>query len=939
MARQNKFRQLLREITLIGCFFLSGSAALIYEICWIRQASLVFGSTVYAVTTVLAVFFLGLALGSEVAGRVARRHGHPLRLFAVLEILLGMVALLSPYGFQLADDIQRSLYPTLSVATSPMVVMRLALLALLLLPPTLIMGTSLPLFVRQFTQSESRIERSVGFLYGINTLGAAAGCATAGFILIPAIGIAAAIQLGAAINIVVGIIVGLISVPAALVPPVGVRRSPRLDYTQTLVAVLVFASGMVALGNEVLWIRHLSLLIRNSVYTYTITLSVVLCGIVIGSLLVSKFCTRVSRRALLFGAIHILLAIIVTAVMRLSPQSWHWLGGELYVYVVLLLPPAILSGAAFPLAVRLMVDDPVESSFGVGRLYAANTLGGIAGSLIVGFLALPYLGLAISITLTTGLSLATGLAAWLFLEQDSARGRRRVLGATAFGAAWLAIPLVVDTRIPADFLADRGKLVDYREGLNANVAVVRDKGVHHLELDRWWQGSNAKNHQAVAAHIPMLLHPNPRSVLVVGAGTGQTPSRFLMYNIARLDCVDIEPQVFEVIRNHFDNNWMQDPRVTLLRDDGRNYLSLTDATYDIISLEVGQIFRPGVASFYTTEFYQRARARLRPDGLIAQFVPLPFFTLKEFQMVVRTFMHTFPASVLWYNTSELLLIGVNGDQLSVHPDRLELLTDNRRVNEDLRYSHWGGPTHWLHRRDAFLAGFLTGPDTLAAWTKGAPVYRDDRPILEYAASLASDLRASEISIVEQLRHRLDEVDQVLGLALDEATKSSIEALRKANLGDIVASARIRQATAIERTGDYTTIAALLTDALDASPDHVVANRMMGDVQVPLGRVSEALRYYHKAYALRPDDPLVRRGLGYALHRLGRVDEAIAHYRFALQAWPDDADSHNNLGAALASRGDSGEAREHFETALSLRPDFSDARRNLTRARKGRGQSQ
>ena len=206
---------------------------------------------------------------------------------------------------------------------------------------------------------------------------------------------------------------------------------------------------------------------------------------------------------------------------------------------------------------------------------------------------------------------------------------------------WVGLPLATGTRIPADFLGERGSLVAFREGIGSNLAVLRDKNLLTLEIDRLWQGENRKNQQVMAAHIPMLFHSNPRSVLVVGVGTGQTASRFLMYDIDHLKCVDIEPTIFEFIREHFDSEWMDDGRVALIPEDGRNYLQHSDVKHDVISLEVGQIFRPGVAFFYTADFYRRAREHLNPGGVLTQFVPSLFFTTDQFRSVLRTFLETF----------------------------------------------------------------------------------------------------------------------------------------------------------------------------------------------------------------------------------------------------------------------------------------------------------
>ncbi len=332
-------------------------------------------------------------------------------------------------------------------------------------------------------------------------------------------------------------------------------------------------------------------------------------------------------------------------------------------------------------------------------------------------------------------------------------------------------------------------MVDFREGRSSNVAVIRMPDALRMEIDRWWQGEDRINHQIMAAHLPMLLHTQPREVLVVGAGTGQTASRFLLYDVARLDCVDIEPAVFEVIREHFASAWMDDSRVHLLHEDGRALLAHGEATYDVISLELGQIVRPGVAAFYTTEFYQRARYRLKPNGLLCQFVPAPFFTPDEFRGVVGTFLDVFPQSMLWYNTSELLLIGCNSDSFAINAEQLRRRLSLPRIHDELQYSQWGGSAQWLNRWPLILGSFLAGPQQLAQMTVGAPRYHVDLPVLEYATSGRQITATNELPIVELLRKFLSPVGSAVDVTMDANELATVARMREKNLGDMVAVAR------------------------------------------------------------------------------------------------------------------------------------------------------
>ncbi|MFQ5600301.1 MAG: fused MFS/spermidine synthase [Candidatus Krumholzibacteriia bacterium] len=247
------------------CFFFSGFAALTLEIAWIRKASLVFGSTIFATSAVLAVFFLGLSVGSVTFGKLGRKLSRPLRAYSMLEISLGILSLSSPYTFRLADHLYGVVYRAWAAETLLLILMRIVLVAVVILPPTILMGGTLPLFCRQFVVLRSKVAGSVGVLYGINTAGAAAGAATAGFWLLPAVGLRLTIQIGAAISILCGLIVRWIRTDAVR-DRKAPAEAPRVPGRRTLVPYMFFAVGFVALGSEVLWTRYLSLFVVNTVH-------------------------------------------------------------------------------------------------------------------------------------------------------------------------------------------------------------------------------------------------------------------------------------------------------------------------------------------------------------------------------------------------------------------------------------------------------------------------------------------------------------------------------------------------------------------------------------------------------------------------------------------------------------------------------------------------
>jgi tetratricopeptide (TPR) repeat protein len=371
-----------------------------------------------------------------------------------------------------------------------------------------------------------------------------------------------------------------------------------------------------------------------------------------------------------------------------------------------------------------------------------------------------------------------------------------------------------------------------------------------------------------------------------------------------------------------------------LREDGRNHLSHAVDKYDLISLELGQTMRPGVASFYTREFYERARARLESGGVISQFLPIPFLGAEDFRSAIRTFLASFPESVLWYNKSELLLIGSNGGRLQTSLERLAARIGSEPVRSDLRFGHWGNEEFWLHRPHALLGGFLLGPASLAALSEGAAQFRDDLPLLDYAAGDA--LRrgsASEERIVALIRQHLDPLRVVLATEPPEDLAAAAERVRQGNLREIEADALLRRLENAQADFGPARAVAYVEDVLRLHPENSKAERVMGDALLALERPAEAEIHFARAVEMRPDDATARRGLARALQLQGRHEAAIPHYLDALQRDPGDAQSHWNVGAALWQTGAYPEALQHLEAAAGLRPDWHELRQQLDDARR------
>lgn len=903
-----------------AALFLSGGTSLVLEVAWMRRSQLLFGATTEAVSTVVAVFFAGLALGSYLFGRWSPRIARPIAAYAALETLVGAWALASLWLFDQVERAFSLIYPALAASPAALASARVCLATAVLLPPTLLMGGSLPLFCRQFIRTEERTVASSGLLYGLNTLGGACGALLAGFVLLPSIGVAGSAMLAGVVGIVASAAVFFVwhrRAPIAA-PPVAAPTDDDERAATGLLVALFFVAGFVALGQEIVCTRYLALIVRNTVFTYTVSLGATLLGIVLGSLAAARFLAGATSGAA-FGVVQMLAALTGQTALLLPAAFWQGfadeqrIGALVAVAGVVVLPAAALSGMSFPLAVRLAVTGRRQAGAAMGLAAAANTIGGISGSLLAGFVLLPHLGLQATLLLLSACGVAGGAAAFLVRPPTGGRAPARIGRAAAAalvgGAAWIGIPSLLGTKVPEDFLARDGAIVDLVEGKNATIAVMRRAGALVLEIDRLWQGAAQQSHQVLAGHVPMLLHPAPRRVCVVGLGAGQTVRAFLAHRtVDRLDCVEIEPGLADIVRRHFGGGWLDDRRLRMIAEDGRNWLANSREQYDVIGIEIGQTFRPGCASFYTVDFYRRAAERLAPGGIVAQFLPLRILGSAQTASAIRSFLAVFPQAGLWANRGgEFLLVGSRDTPLRLRRERLDLVAADEALRRDLDFSLWGGPAERLNQPAVFAAGFVNGPTGLARLAADAVAYRDDPPALEYAAadrqSLSSRDDAGVAVRVDDLaaltRRLLDGVEPPASI-IDGAVSSFDEtermnAVRVENIKDVM----VEEFLALhEKRGDL----ALLERARQWS--------------------EQGLR--------------LRMRFGETYGRQGRHEEARHWFEQALLVDPDLAVAHANLGAALANLGRHTEAEEHFEAAVRLAPDHAAYREQLRTLRDAMG---
>ncbi len=857
--------------------FLSGAASLIYEVVWLQRASLTVGASYQAAATLLAVFLLGVSAGSALFGVCSRNAQRPLLWCAAIEAALSLFGVAYVPLFTAADALYAGLYGLVAGDATRVLLLRTAVSIVFLLPPTMLMGGTLPLYCRRWLGRKAPMA-GFGTLYAINTMGAAFGCALAGFVLLPDWGANASSHIGAALNLCAAL--GFFALAAVD----RCKHTPRLTehvelasaehkHTPSLAermaaGVLAFTTGAAGMLNELVWMRLLASVIRNTVYTYTISITVVLCGSALGAWLAGPWFDTFAQRHTRYAWLSILLAVYalaVSAVLGLPATIWWTLAGVGPVMLFLpLLPAATLSGAVFTCMNRTAMTRPTRASDTVGRINAVTLIGGVLGAVCGGVWLLPAWGLqqtgyfsavllaaaaVISWTACLGLTGAPGSApverkAWLFVITASATG--------------LILWVMPQASLPKDLLTNQGRVDALVEGTNSTLAAIIQGDDKAMYMNQAWQGVAGRSHQAFAAHIPMLYAQHARNVLVVGLGAGQAAGRFLYHDIQALDIVDIEPALPEFLRAHFPSAWMADPRVRLLTDDGRSFLAHTDRRYDILSLELGQPYLPGVDKFYTHEFYTTARTRLTQGGLIAQFVPLSLLPGREFASVIKTFMTVFPHAALWYNTSELLLLGSATPLPALDANAFRRLLRSPQIAADMTFAYWGGERYRLSDFAVLAGGLLAEGLHLQALVEaeGGIVLTDDDSRLAYVASRvhSADLLARHNADVLKQHliplHRVLVPASVHGMDVQRA-----EQVRRLNLGDVAAAARLD--AMYEDPGAAYDAVTQLQSALQDNPAAVRVLRLLVSGLVLAGRQTEALVYARQLAEVDPEEPWAR----------------------------------------------------------------------------------
>ncbi len=776
---------------LLLLFVGSGACALIYEVVWFQLLELVIGSSAISLGVLLATYMGGMCIGSLMLPRIVGRAAHPLRLYAVLELSIGLMGLVELVAIPLVG----TLYSPAVGHGALALVLRAVVAVLCLLPPTILMGATLPAIAR-WVESSPRGIAWLGFFYGGNIVGAVIGSVAAGFYLLRMHDQSIATYVAVAINLLVAGIAWAISLRTSAVPDVasrdleaatGVERDTAPSRGVRAVYVSIGLSGACALAAEVIWTRLLSLTFGASVYTFSMILAVFLAGLGIGSAtgawlarivesprLALAWCQMLLTAAIAWAAAVIFLALPNWPINpSLAPSAWFALQMDLARAALALLPAAALWGASFPFALAAIAVPGEDTSRLVGRVYAANTVGSILGATICSLVLIPLLGTrdaqrvlvalaAVAATLlfwTQHASAAVGTAdaapagsqghAPGHAQGHPPRGRHMRVFAPILAAA--LIVLIPD--LPGNLVAHGRYAVTWigktdvlyvGEGMNSSVAVTRvlSSGATQFHVSGKVEASSLPQDmrlQKMLAHLPALVHPNPQSVLVVGFGAGVTAGSFLAYpSVTRLVVCEIEPLIPKVVSTWFvkeNNNVAKDPRTQIYFDDARSFVLTSDEQFDVITSDPINPWVKGAASLYTREYFEAVRAHLKPGGVVTQWVPLYESTLDAVRSELATFFEVFPDGTVWANTIDgrgydVVLLGHGGPStidIRAMEQRFQQV-GYRKVGASLIESGFETPI------DLFSTYAGSGRE-LQAWLKGAEINTDKNLRLQYLAGV------------------------------------------------------------------------------------------------------------------------------------------------------------------------------------------------------------
>lgn len=737
-------------------FFLSGIGGLIYETVWLRILIRILGCTVYATSIILGAFMAGLALGSFLIGRWAQKQPNQLRLYAFLELGIGFSALSSLFIFPNLTPLYKFFFSIAQENRIFLMVVQSSASFIILLVPTFLMGGTLPVISSYMKAHESVFPVRIGFLYGLNTLGAVIGVLGSGFFSIGTLGEFSSVLIGVILNLLVFIVAYNSSkLKSEIATETKSEKSmDSLQYadshislydetTRRAVLIVYSISGFVAISYEIIWTRMLQIQSGTSIYAFSLILAFYLIGIGVGSILGGKYISKIKDHLLLFNIFQIGIACYSIIGLYIFSSIGNPTTSELnifsmaYIPFILVIPITIILGMMFPLVSQIYVKDENNVATSIGRLYAVNTLGCIVGSIVCGFVFIALLGTRNTIlllaTMNILISLSVAISNHSWLTKKIAFIFSLLIIATLALGIYSPDPFYTSIlrKIDIDKKAFRSELefLYNKESVAATTTAIGFKrdpllkqllingiGMTHLCIE-------AK----LMAHLPLLLHPQPNNMLIICFGMGTALRSAWTHKYLHTDVVELVPETYEYYKLFHKNGpaVLADPRIRHYVDDGRNFLQMRSVKYDVISLDPAPpLWSTGTVNLYSAEFFQLAKTKLKPGGILCVWIPPAPFT--EVSMILKTFQSIFPNTHVWRGPyyPGFYLIGLENDK-KLDMSRFQKENSNTDVLSDL--NEWNK----IPNIESLKKLYILTPKQLSLLVEGVDIITDDTPYTEF----------------------------------------------------------------------------------------------------------------------------------------------------------------------------------------------------------------
>jgi len=946
-------------------FFFSGMTALVLEVVWMRQLTLIFGSTLYAISTILAVFMAGLALGSFIFGRVVDRSNNPLRLYSFLEGGIGIYVLLTPFIFAAVSSIQIFFAQNFFVDFTGLSVIRLVLSFLALIIPTTLMGGTLPVLSKLFVQSKDSIGKKVGLLYAINTFGGVVGTILVGYVLLSLVGVLGTLYVASITSVIISIIAFLLSVKATQNKDISkiasLKSTFKIDPLIFAVLIAFGLSGFAALSLEVLWSRVLVMILGSSIYSFTIILATFLFGIALGSLVMSKLIDRIKNPVSLFVSIELAIGvsiIFMTLLFSYLPifflKTFSFTEGvflsmqvaQFILVALVMIIPTILMGMAFPLVARICTGELKKVGSFIGNVYFVNTLGSMFGPVIAGFVFIPFFGLQTSIFIVASVYIAIALYflilhihIYKYFKISVVLLAVIVVTGSFFMPVWDKNILNTGVYRYANFYIEQDlnldafghEIIYYNEGLSSTVAIEKSKD-NDLFLTIDGKGDagtgNDMDTELILGHLPMLLHSDPKDVLVIGLGSGITLGAIEQHDeLESVDLVEIEPAVVEAASyfKDFNNNALRDSRVNVVQADGRNFVLTTKKKYDVISAEPSNPWITGNSNLFTKEQFQLYKKRLKKGGIMFQWAHVYALRPEDVKTIVATFQEVFPHTVVWQNFSgrDIFLIG-SDDTLQINFERLVEKMNNEKIKKDLSRVNLENPM-------ILLSYSVLNEDGAKEFSKGAKIHTDNHPVLETNApkGIFLDPSSTESINLETLEKNRTNIFTLLEDISDKTVEKEIavHALSRTYI--------MRGEIAFSRAVFFKQVAGEYEKALSIVPENITARETLANIYFEAGstyflnqQYEEAKEAFFDVIRLSSDEPEPYLKLAKTYLKQSNGEGAIWAYENARKIDSLDLQTRQELGVLYARKGEYGKAEEEFLFIITYEEDNYFAHNNL-----------